>query len=120
MKSTLKTSRNIYMEEQTGSEEFPGEELDEAAAEKASNSVRPVRERHSPNRLGYQCRPIQQKALSVLTIPKSTSDNPSVHDAMQANQAEAELWARVIHHELQCLEDKVTWTEIGSGIYGKG
>ena len=76
-------------------------------SERNESLRRSTRVRKAPKRYGLSCR-------SAINFPITTSDSPSMREAMNATKDEVELWRRAIDAELLTLEKKSAWVKIGS------
>ena len=75
----------------------------------------PKRNRKKPQRLTYNAGKIH-RAEKVITFPITTSDEPTVKEAMNASPPEVEFWIKAIMEELNSLEKKKTWIPLGKAI----
>ena len=53
--------------------------------------------------------PAWYMAASSNSVPITTSDDPTVREAMNASPEESELWSKAIEDEFSSLDDKETW-----------
>lgn len=71
---------------------------------------RSTRNKKTPAYYGNKTKQRKHKA-KVIKIPTTTSDEPSVKEALNATSAEVKLWREAIDEELGTLQDKGTWSE---------
>lgn len=83
----------------------------------AESSDRPRRNTRAPQYLTYEG---VKKACSVISFLITTSDEPSVNEAMNATFQEAKLWKEAIEAELSTLSQKETWKPVGKIPQMKG
>ncbi len=77
----------------------------------ASAQSRPRREVRPPDRYAAQARVLF--AGSVITVPITTSDTPTVKQALEeSTPEERELWLAAIQEELDSLSEKQTWKPV--------
>lgn len=94
------------------------EPVDEGAVEVEQPEAEEQRRRSSrngkpPSRLAY-------RANRIFDVPITTSDEPTVKEAMNATKSEVDLWRKAISVELQTLSDNRTWKEIDNVEHKKG
>eukprot|EP00171_Calliarthron_tuberculosum_P019463 IDg19463t1 len=76
---------------------------------------RSARSRKSPDFLTYDREDSKRHhANTVISIPLTTSDAPTVRQAMSSTSQERELWKRAIQDEFSGLEDRGTWRVAGN------
>lgn len=73
-------------------------------SEKAEPKRYPSRSRNAPERLGQS-----HTASSAIMVPITTTDSPTVQEAMSATESEVELWKTAIDDEITSLEEMGTW-----------
>ena len=76
------------------------------------------RNRKQPDRYGFGNANVSHKANMVIKIPVTTSDEPTVHQAMTATPKEVELWIEAIEEELAGLNENGTWKPLGEVMRG--
>ncbi len=75
---------------------------------------RPQRLRRSPERYGQHAVTHNIEIPgSVISIPITISDTPTLSEAMSATGEELKLWKLAIEKERQNLSDKGTWIKVG-------
>ena len=84
-------------------------EVTNKETESTSQSNRNNRSRKPPERYGFS-KPLAKR---VITVPLTTSDEPSVREAVHSTSPEAKLWKEAMIEELQNLDEKGTWISIG-------
>lgn len=89
----------------------------EKGVEPLSNT-RPSRKRSKPDRLTYKADKAGKvhRARKVISFPITTSDEPTVEEAMNASPPEKAMWLEAIIQELESLERKKTWIPLGEAI----
>lgn len=70
----------------------------------------PARSRNAPVRYSPSSNLASHEANSIITLPITTTDSPTISEAMNASKLEREMWEEAIHLELQSLEEMVTWS----------
>ena len=100
----------------SGSELFP---IDQSSSEeekemmedciKENNKRYPKRTHKEPDRFGFE----KVQSANIITIPITTTDEPSMDEAMSATPSEVQLWLKAIEKELSDLKNMGTWKPIG-------
>lgn len=76
----------------------------------STSSSRPTRNRNTPVRFNPSANLGHHYAGNTINIPITTSDSPSVEEALEhSSLEEKELWIRSIQEELENLEKLETW-----------
>ena len=81
-------------------------------SEDSSTNRYPKRFRKQPERLGYSSESHSHHAHAAISFPITTSDAPTIKEAMSATPPEVKLWEIAIQEELSSLNEMGTWNLI--------
>lgn len=76
----------------------------------------PSRNRKKPDRLGFSAEGKVYNANSGISIPITTTDMPSINEAMNSTNSEIILWEKAIEEELEALNNMGTWEKVSKHV----
>ncbi len=100
---TTSSASDIFPPGDTSSEE----EINEQTSEEQIIPRYPTRKREKPARLGFN-------TANRINFPITTSDEPTVEEALSSTPQEIEEWYQAIKQELDGLDEMRTWKQVGT------